>query len=465
MPLKKLLHPLQSYVDDPTDSLQMTDIRIGRVRIGKLVVTSREAAIQAQEILNAAYERTRRARSAKNGTRYPEPLPVGTPGRSLSVEINDYIRNRGDYSCLAKETVEATSRTLRLLLMTCGDIPVTRIDHAHIYKLWDLIRWAPDRLLSDPEYRRFTYDQAVARGKQLNVAPPAPATLEKHRRFLSTFFKKLEKSKAIGASPMVAFDEIKKDLVVDPNKPERLFDDAELKRIFDLGTYVPWASKYPHRWWLPILGLCTGARINEIAQLKLADVVQEAGVWCIRIQKTVDPDLAHKTRNRSRQRLKGKSAIRTLPIPSPVLDAGFLDFVADIRACGHPRLFPHLTAGVNRKTGESNQRYSQAALNQFSTYLKSLGFGKGIGLHAFRHTIATELHHKGIPDEDIALLTGHSISKKVPVLHEAYFHKKPELARKKQIDLLSRYAPPVELPIYQRGQFAKQLSDPRKFYP
>ena len=106
-----------------------------------------------------------------------------------------------------------------------------------------------------------------------------------------------------------------------------------------------------------------------------------------------------------------------------------------------------------------------SALNQFSAYLKSLGFGKGIGLHAFRHTIATELHHKGIPDEDIALLTGHSISKKVPVLHDAYFHKKPELARRKQIDLLSRYAPPVELPIYQRGQFAKQLSDPSKFYP
>ncbi|MDT3488785.1 site-specific integrase [Stenotrophomonas maltophilia group sp. msm4] len=465
MPLTHPSSPLQSYLDDPNGSLEMSDIRIGRLSIGKLVITSREAAIQAQEILNAAYERSRRARSTKNGTRYPEPLPVGTPGRSLSVEIDDYIRNRGDYSCLARETVEATSRTLRLLLMTCGDIPVTRIDHAHIYKLWDLIRWAPDRLLSDPEYCRFTYDQAVARGKQLNVTPPAPATLEKHRRFLSTFFKKLEKSKAIGASPMVAFDEIKKDLVVDPNKPERLFDDAELKRIFDHGTYVPWASKYPHRWWLPILGLCTGARINEIAQLKLADVVQESGVWCIRIQKTVDPDLAHKTRNRSRQRLKGKSAIRTLPIPSQVLDAGFLDFVEDIRACGHPRLFPHLTAGVNRKTGESNQRYSQAVLNQFSTYLKSLGFGKGIGLHAFRHTIATELHHEGVPDEDIALLTGHSISKKVPVLHEAYFHKKPQLARRKQIDLLNRYAPPVQLPIYQRGQFAKQLSDPGKFYP
>lgn len=37
------------------------------------------------------------------------------------------------------------------------------------------------------------------------------------------------------------------------------------------------------------------------------------------------------------QRLKGKSATRTLPMPSAVLDAGFLDFVEDIRARSHPQ--------------------------------------------------------------------------------------------------------------------------------
>lgn len=157
-------------------------------------------------------------------------------------------------------------------------------------------------------------------------------------------------------------------------------------------------------------------------QLKLTDVIQESGVWCIRIQKTVDPDLAHRNRGRSRQSVKGKAAIRTLPVPQPLLDAGFLDFLADIRQCGHPRLFPHLSTGINKKTGETNARYSHAALNQFSAYMKTLGFPKDVGFHAFRHTIATELHHQGVSDEDIALVTGHSLSKRVPVLHEAYSH-------------------------------------------
>ena len=457
-------HYLKSYLSDSTGTLTLTNVRIGRVRIGEMIVSGREAAIHAQEIINDACDRARRARLSKNATRYPEPLPIAAPARLLSVEVSDYLADR-ERMGLARDTIEATTRTLKLLLIACGDIPVSRIDHAHIYRLWELMRWSPPQLLSDPIYRNWTFEQAVEQGKRLHVSPPAPATLEKHRRFLCTFFTRLENAKAIIASPMRVFAEVKKDLVVDPNKAERLFDEADLRRIFAPHTFVPWAMKAPHRWWVPMIGLYTGARINEVAQLKLTDVVEESGVWCIRIQKTVDADLSHKDRNRSRQSLKGKAAVRTLPIPQPLLDAGFLAFVEDIRACGHPRLFPHLSAGVRRDTGETNTRYSQGVLSQFSAYMKGLGFGKGVGFHAFRHTIATELHHLGVSDEDIALVTGHSVSKRVPVLHEAYFHKKPAQARLKQIKVFEQYRPDVKLPVYKAGQFRAALADPRKFYP
>ncbi len=460
-PAQQTLH---SFLADPAGLLKLSNLRIGRIRIGEMVISGREAAIHAQEIINDACERARRARLGKNATRYPEPLPVAAPARLLSVEISDYLADRERIG-LARNTIEATTRTLKLLQLTCGDIPVSRVDHAHIYRLWELMRWSPPLLLSDPIYRGWTFDQVVAHGKKLGVSPPAPATVEKHRRFLVTFFGRLEEAKVISGSPMRVFPEVKKDLVVDPNKAERLFDEADLQRIFAPHTFIPWAMKAPHRWWVPMIGLYTGARINEVAQLKLADIVQESGVWCIRIQKTVDADLSHKDRNRSRQSLKGKAAVRTLPIPQPLLDAGFLAFVDDIRACGHPRLFPHLSAGVRRDTGETNARYSQGILNQFSRYMKDLGFPPGVAFHAFRHTIATELHHKGISDEDIALVTGHSISKKVPVLHEAYFHKKPAVARVKQISVLAQYRPDVKLPIYEAGQFRDALSNPRKFYP
>ncbi|MBS0224743.1 MAG: site-specific integrase [Proteobacteria bacterium] len=442
--------------------LHMTDVRVGRVRFKSVLVKGREAAFDFYDLLGLACERTKHQGSSP--TRYAAQLPMGAPARLLSVEIADYLKDM-ERRGLRKTTIQATGRTLAILLIACGNIPVSRIEHKHIYLLWDLLRWAPKNVTTAAKLKGKTADEIIAIGKGACVESPAVATYELHRRFLSTFFSTLVKAHAIPHSPMEAFGELKKDLIRDEDKVERLFSDDDLKRIFHPMNFVPWASKFPHRWWGPILGLYTGARINEIAQLKVKDIINERGVWCIAIQKTADADLKGNPNTRSRQSLKGKSAIRTIPIPEPVLKAGFLEFVEDIKAFGHPRLFPHLSAGINRKTGETNARYSNGFLNQFAVYMKGLGFPKGVGFHAFRHTLATELENLEVREETIALITGHSVSKKVPVLQDAYIHKKPDRIRVRQTEALAKFKPPVTLPSYKRGQFRDRLCRGVKVYP
>ncbi|KRB10294.1 site-specific integrase [Lysobacter sp. Root690] len=455
---------IRRYIANPYGVLCFKHIRIGTFSVEEVRVKGREAAISLDQLIHNIQEKAKRWRGGKHGTRTQQPLPMFYPARVLSLEIRDHL-SQMTRKGLNPKTVEVTTRTLKLLQLTCGDIPVTRINYQHIHLLWEVLRWAPPGLTLRADFDTFTPEHCIELGKAAGVPAQAPATFERHRRFLVSFFNQLVRMGVIPQSPMAAFGEIKRDLAVDPGRSERLFDDEELQRIFSPESFVKWARNHPHRWWAPMIGLYTGARINEVCQLKLADIIDECGVWCIAIRKTVDPDLAHKETGRSRQSLKGKAAVRTLPIPQPLLNAGFLDFVDDIRGCGHPRLFPHLSAGVNRKTGETNAHYSAGVVKQFSGYLKSLGFPKGVGFHAFRHTLATDLHHQGVPDDDIALLTGHSVSKRVPVLHDAYFHKKPMLARKKQIAAFERYRPLVTIPVYQKGQFKKKLADPSKFYP
>lgn len=72
-----------------------------------------------------------------------------------------------------------------------------------------------------------------------------------------------------------------------------------------------------------------------------------------------------------------------------------------------------------------------------------------------------------VPEREIALVTGHSTDPRdrVQVVRKHYLHKKPQVPRSKQISALELYRPSVELPRYQRGQFASQLSDASKFYP
>lgn len=455
---------IQRYIAHPYGQLQVKGIRIGSVSIEEARVKGREAAITLEQILSRAQERARRWRGGKQYDRHSEPLPPYAPARLLSTEIRDHLKHMARKQ-LQPRTIEATERTLKLLQLACGDIPVTRIDVRHVYRLWDVLRWAPPGLMLRKDFASLTPEQSIEIGRANNVPAPAPATLELHRRFLVAFFNQLVRTHAIPFSPMIAFGEIKKDLTSKPKQSERLFNDEDLQKIFAQATYVPWARNHPHRWWAPLIGLYTGARVNEVCQLKLADIVEERGVWCIAIRKTDDDDLAHKTTGRSRQSLKGKGAVRTLPIAKPLLDAGFLDFVEDVRQTGHPRLFPHLSAGVNQKTGETKARYSRGLLDQFGRYLKTLGFPNGVAFHAFRHTLATDLNYQGVPEEDIALITGHSLSKKAPVLHDAYFHKKPLLVRAKQLAALEQYRPAVTIPIYEKGQFKKQLADPTKFHP
>ncbi|XQA66820.1 hypothetical protein ACM9XC_05615 [Xanthomonas sacchari] len=118
-----------------------------------------------------------------------------------------------------------------------------------------------------------------------------------------------------------------------------------------------------------------------------------------------------------------------------------------------------------QEDGETNSRYSQGLLNQLSSYLTDLCFPMGVSFHAFRQTIATELYHRDVPQEEVALITGHSLSKKVLVLQDYYLHKRPDQIRVKQARALELYRPSVELPKYQAGQFKERLRDKQKFYP
>lgn len=105
---------------------------------------------------------------------------------------------------------------------------------------------------------------------------------------------------------------------------------------------------------------------------------------------------------------------------------------------------------------------------EFRKYLKGLGFANGIGFHAFRHTLATDLDDQGVSEGDVATLTGHALDRKVATLHDNYYHpgeRKPQHRKHRQKNALKLYRPDVQVPIYESGQFDKVLAPGNVFYP
>lgn len=161
-------------------------------------------------------------------------------------------------------------------------------------------------------------------------------------------------------------------------------------RLTKQGTYREYLPSY---FWLPALGLFTGARVNELSQLYLTDLRQSAtGVWFFDINDEGD------------KRLKNPNSRRLLPVHPKLIEWGLIRWKERLEADGFNRLFPELRS-------DAAKGYSKDAVKWFSRFLLSRGLardGRRV-FHSFRHRFATEcLNRLALPEATVAQLTGHA---------------------------------------------------------
>ncbi|MFV1846829.1 site-specific integrase [Stenotrophomonas maltophilia] len=232
---------------------------------------------------------------------------------------------------------------------------------------------------------------------------------------------------------------------------------------------MAWVNGFPHRYWAPLLAYYTGARINEIAQLKLSDFETINGIWCIQIRVGKDVGEDGLALGTTSQKVKGKASIRTIPVSPDLISLGLKNYLDDVRTTGHPRLFPHLSAGVSIKNGRRQVLgYSHALVPVFSKYLKTKGFPNGVVFHAFRHTFVSVLHEQGASIEQIESITGHldsSGNRSGRTLHRHYLHKKANASIKDDLATIKLLRPLEGVPVYDSKQFTGSLNRNSKFHP
>ncbi|MDH0383731.1 site-specific integrase, partial [Comamonas aquatica] len=172
----------------------------------------------------------------------------------------------------------------------------------------------------------------------------------------------------------------------------RPWKDEELHQLLSQSLFqayeVPAQSRTgggPAAYWLPIIGLYTGARIGELAQLLVSDITEEDGVPVIRI-----------TDEGEGQSVKTSASLRSLPIHSELIRLGLLDYAEDVRK-QDPKgsLWPLL-------------KNANIASAWFSKYRKSIGLeGRWLDFHSLRHTVRTRLYKAGVSEKVMDAITGH----------------------------------------------------------
>ena len=126
-------------------------------------------------------------------------------------------------------------------------------------------------------------------------------------------------------------------------------------------------------YWLPILGAFTGARITELAQLRVADIRQDAAQWYIRFEVT-----------EKWQNLKREASRRTIPMHSELVRLGLPEYAKATHEGGQSRLFPAVVVSDLNHAGGGPSKW-------FSSLKMAAGFGPANTFHGWRNTIETKL--------------------------------------------------------------------------
>jgi integrase len=183
-------------------------------------------------------------------------------------------------------------------------------------------------------------------------------------------------------------------------KTSRLpFSDTALMLMFESEKSLTYLAKRRHGYhvWLPPLGLCTGARLNELCSLRLTDIGQEGSSAFIDINETDDENKNIKTGN----------SVRRIPMHPALIELGFLAFVErrrerDVRET-QGRLFPEC------KYTEGHGHIKAATYWFNRLYLPHLGLKTPRTVfHSFRHTVSGRLNRSDLKRWRICRFLGHA---------------------------------------------------------
>jgi integrase len=175
-----------------------------------------------------------------------------------------------------------------------------------------------------------------------------------------------------------------------------------LELIFNHPKYAEGLFKYPAYFWIPLIGLFTGMRLEEIAQLHTEDIKAKDGVWIIDVnEKGIDEKGFTKT-------LKNKNATRIIPVHNTLIFIGLIEFKDSMKEKNSVRLFPELnktdkTGKFGKQPGKQFSALIKVALNsKNSTYEKK-------SFHSLRHTFNDFFKQNNLIDDVYNQLFGHEI--------------------------------------------------------
>lgn len=338
--------------------------------------------------------------------------------RPLSEALSAYTKNKLRQDIASENEVKRVSTACGLLIELMGDLPVGEIDA-------DLLRrFRDDRLSQVPAkenkvrllHKTTSVSESIAAVTGSNWPVMTAGERNKRMDWIRAWFRWLKVQNWISNDPGAAISGESVLTAVESRAIRKRADQSRIKfepehlnQIFSTVIACTGKSRLsssgkrtdsPAEYWLPLLGLYTGARISELCQLHLSDFgCTPGGTWYIDFNERT-PDKRLKTPH-GKARGKASPSLRIVPVHPILLELGLPEWISALRDAGYQRFFPELIYSHDKG-------YSKDMVKWFSGLLKDLGYARDSSLtfHSFRHTFVNALP-ASTPERLGNQLTGH----------------------------------------------------------
>lgn len=300
----------------------------------------------------------------------------------------------------ARSAVEAEYVVRRFREMH-GDVRVGSITREQARRFVEALWRLPTRLPSAIE--RLKLPDILARSDIGGYPQRASGTLGKHVNLIASVVEKAANAHDLafgGARWTNPFKGLRPE--VNSAQERGSFLPADLEAVFGSSIYTagyrPTGGAGEAAFWLPVLGLMTGARLGELCQLRLCDVKPNEAATGLYLDISTSGG----------RKLKTATSRRRIPLHPAFTDIGLAEYVARRRAeadSTEALLFPGLAVRSGLGPGFQWSKW----FGRWRTEKLKLADGEERkDFHSFRHTFKDMCREAGIEEEVHDALTGHA---------------------------------------------------------
>ena len=301
--------------------------------------------------------------------------------KKLQQIIEEYIQEHLALGKWTEKTRIDVESCLVIFHEIVGNKSINSLERKDMVNFLEKLTKLPANMKKKPEYKNKTILQIL---NMKGSEPMSTRTINKYVSRVGALMIYCVRQGYIDRNPVEGLS-LARNVSAEEERSAYSIDD--LTKL--ISTLAEVKKDAPERFWVPYIGMYSGARQNEICQLYVADVVEVDSIWCFDINGDKD------------KRLKNFASKRMIPIHPKLIDLGFLEYVEKLKASGAVRLWERLPAGRDGYSylfGKWYQRHNRLFLTQ----------DKRKCFHSLRHTLADTLKQAGVAEGVIAEILGHS---------------------------------------------------------